>query len=105
MENLLPDTVHRPVDSLTEGGLLLSHRRGARCDSVACGVVCRGYRAGVIMGRNRVVVSNWHCRLTYAAWVAPAAALCALVTRGLQYSLTKVTSGSTAERTFVYRVA
>jgi len=30
MENLLPDTLHRPVDPLTEGGVLLSHRRGAR---------------------------------------------------------------------------
>ena len=56
------------------------------------------------MGENRAVMSNWHCRLTYAAWVAPAAALCALVTRGQQYSLAKVTSGSTAERTFVYRI-
>jgi hypothetical protein len=30
MENLLPDTLHRPVDPLAEGGLLMSHRRGAR---------------------------------------------------------------------------
>ena len=30
IENLLPDTLHRPVDSLTEGGLHLSHRQGAR---------------------------------------------------------------------------
>ena len=30
VENLSPDTLHRTVDSLTEGGLHLSHRRGAR---------------------------------------------------------------------------
>ena len=30
MENLLLDTLHRPVDHLTEGGLLVSHRRGTR---------------------------------------------------------------------------
>ena len=44
------------------------------------------------------------CRLTSVAWVAPAAALCASVTRGQQYSLAKVTSRSTVERSFVYRV-
>ena len=30
VENLSPDTLHHPVDSLIEGGLHLSHRRGAR---------------------------------------------------------------------------
>ena len=38
--------------------------------------------------------------LTHVAWVAPVAALCALVTRVQQYSLAKVTSSSAvAERT------
>ena len=36
--------------------------------------------------------------------MALAAALCALVTRGQQYSLAKVTSGSPAELTFAYRI-
>jgi len=50
-------------------------------------------------------VSNWRSRLTRMAWVAPAAALCVLITRGQQYNLAKVTSGSaTAERTYVYRI-
>jgi len=62
------------------------------------------YLVGVMILRRRAVVSGWRSRLTSVAWVAPAAALCALVTRGQQYSLAKVTSGSTAERTFVYRV-
>ena len=30
MEDLLPDTLHGPADSLTDGGLRLSYRRGAR---------------------------------------------------------------------------
>ena len=30
VENLFPDTLHRTVDSLTEGSFHLSHRRGAR---------------------------------------------------------------------------
>ena len=62
------------------------------------------YLVGVMKLRRRAVVSGWCSRLTSVAWVAPAAALCALVTRGQQYSLAKVTSGSTAERTFVDRV-
>ena len=62
------------------------------------------YLVGVMILRRRAVVSGWRSRLTSVAWVAPAAALCALVTRGQQYSLAKVTSGSTTERTFVYRV-
>ena len=50
-------------------------------------------------------MSNWRCRLTRMAWVAPAAALCALVTRDQQYSLAKVASGSAvAERTYVSRI-
>jgi len=50
-ENLFSDMPHCPVDSLTEGGgLYLSHRRGARWGNVAYGVVCRGYRVGIIMG-------------------------------------------------------
>ena len=53
---------------------------------------------------RRAVLSNWRCRLTRVVWVVPAAVLCALVTRDQQYSLAKVTSGSTAERTFVYRI-
>ena len=48
--DILSDTFPRPVDSLTEGGLYLSHRRGARWSNVACGVVCRGYRVGALMG-------------------------------------------------------
>ena len=44
-------------------------------------------------GRNRAVVSNWHCRLTYAAWAAPATALCALVTRDQQCNLANAASG------------
>ena len=44
-------------------------------------------------GRNRAVVSNWHCRLTYAAWAAPATSLCALVTRDQQCNLAKAASG------------
>ena len=47
VENLSPDTLHRTVDSLTEGGLHLSHRRGC----VGCGVDCWVYRAGVMMGK------------------------------------------------------
>ena len=62
------------------------------------------YLVGVMILRRRAVVSGWRSRLTSVAWVAPAAALCTLVTRGQQYSLAKVTSGSTAERTFVYRI-
>ena len=62
------------------------------------------YLVGVMILRRRAVVSGWRSRMTSVAWVAPAAALCALVTRGQQNSLAKVTSGSTAERTFVYRV-
>ena len=62
------------------------------------------YLVGVMILRRRAVVSGWRSRLTSVAWVAPAAALCALVTRGQQYNLAKVTSGSTAERTFVYRI-
>ena len=48
--DLFSDTLPRPVDSLTEGSLYLSHRRGARWSNVACGVVCRGYRVGALMG-------------------------------------------------------
>ena len=61
------------------------------------------YRVGVMILRRRAVVSGWRSRLTSVAWVAPVA-LCALVTCGQQYSLAKVTSGSSAERTFVYRI-
>ena len=50
VEDLFLDTLPRPVDSMTEGGLYLSHRRGARWSNVACGVVCRGYRVGLLMG-------------------------------------------------------
>jgi len=47
-------------------------------------------------------VSNWRSRLTRVVWVAPTAALCALV---YQYSLAKVTLGSAvAERTYVSRI-
>ena len=39
------------------------------------------------------------------AWVAPAAALCALVTRDKQYNLAKVASGyAVVERTYVSRI-
>jgi len=55
------------------------------------------------MLRRRAVVSGWRSRLTSVAWVAPVA-LCALVTCGQQYNLAKVTSGSSAERAFVYRI-
>ena len=61
------------------------------------------YLVGVMILRRRAVVSGWRSRLTSVAWVAPVA-LCALVTCGQQYSLAKVTSGSSAERTFVYRI-
>ena len=81
IENLLLDTLHRPVNSLTEGGLLLSHRRGARCGSVGCCVDCWVYCAGAMMLRRRAVVSNWRSRLMRMAWVVPAAVLCTLVTR------------------------
>ena len=50
-------------------------------------------------------MSNWHSRLTYAAWAAPATALCALVIRDQQCNLAKAASGSTvAERTSTYRI-
>src|SRR6185312_10104384 len=50
-------------------------------------------------------MSNWRSRLTCVAWAAPAAALCALVTRDQQCSLAKVASGSAvAERTYVSRI-
>ena len=50
-------------------------------------------------------MSNWRSRLTYVAWAAQAAALCALVTRNQQCSLAKVASGSAvAERTYVSRI-
>ena len=45
-------------------------------------------------GRNRAVMSNWHSRLTYAAWAAPATALCALVSRDQQCNLAKTASCS-----------
>ena len=35
---------------LTKGSLYLSHQLGARWGTVACGVVCRGYHVGVIIG-------------------------------------------------------
>ena len=41
---------------------------------------------------RRAVASNWRCRLTRVAWVAPAVVLRALVTRDQQYSLAKVSS-------------
>ena len=44
--NMLPC----PADSLTKGGLLLSCQQSARWGNVACGVTCRGYYVGVIMG-------------------------------------------------------
>ena len=50
-------------------------------------------------------MSNWRSRLTCVAWAAPAAALCALVTRDQQCSLAKVASGSAvAERTYVSHI-
>ena len=50
-------------------------------------------------------MSNWRSRLTCVAWAAPAAALCALVTRDQQCSLAKVVSGyAVAERTYVSRI-
>ena len=71
-----------------------------------CRLRCRlwVYLVGVIIIRRRAVVSGWRSRLMSVAWVAPAAVLCASVTRGQQYSLAKVTPGSTVERTFVYRI-
>ena len=35
---------------LTKGSLYLFHQLGARWGNVACGVVCRGYHVGVIIG-------------------------------------------------------
>ena len=56
-------------------------------------------------GQSRAVVSNWCSRLTRNAWAAPAATLCALVTRDQQYSLAKVASdAAVAERTYVSRI-
>src|SRR6185295_14350035 len=94
VENLFPDTLHRPVDSLTEGGssLVPSARRPLR--------QCRLRRRLLGLprrrhdGQSRAVVSNWRSRLTRVAWAAPAAALCALVPHDQQYSLAKVSSGS-----------
>ena len=48
--NLFFDMLPRPVAPLTQGGLLLSRQLGARWSNVACGVACRGYYVGVIMG-------------------------------------------------------
>ena len=56
------------------------------------------------MLHRRAVVSGWRSRLTSVAWVALAAVLCVLVTRGQQYSLAKVTSNSTVEHTFAYHI-
>ena len=78
MENLLPDTLHRPVDSLTEG--VFSFPIG-EAPVVGCGVDCWVYRVAVMILRRRVVVSNWRSGLTHVARVAPAAILCALLTR------------------------
>ena len=50
--DLFSDTLPRPVDSLTEGGLYLSHRRGARWSNVACGVDCWVYRVAVMILRR-----------------------------------------------------
>ena len=61
------------------------------------------YRVGVMILRRRAVVSGWRSGLTSVVLVAPAA-LCALVTCGQQYILAKVTSGSSAEHAFVYRI-
>ena len=103
IENLFPDTLPRPVDSLTEGAFIcpIGEAPVGQCSlrRSLSRLPCRRHN-----GRNRVVVSNWHRRLSYKAWAAPATALCALVARGQQYSLAKVTSGSTAERIFVYRI-
>ena len=100
IENLLLDTLLRPRLS-DRGGLVPSARRPLR----QCRLRRRlwVYRVGVMILRRRAVVSGWRSRLTSVAWVAPVA-LCALVTCGQQYSLAKVTSGSSAERTFVYRI-
>ena len=105
MENLLPDTLHRPVDSLTEGGSspVPSARRPLR----KCRLRCRllGLLRRCHDGQSRAVVSNWRSRLTCMAWAAPAAVLCDLVTRDQQCSLAKVTSASAvAERTYVPRI-
>ena len=105
VENLSPDTLHRPVVSLTERGssLVPSARRPlgqCRLRRRLLGLWRRHYD-----GQSRVVVSNWRSRLTRVAWAAPMAALCALVTRDQQYSLAKVASGSAvAERTYVPRI-
>ena len=48
--NLFSDMLPRPAAPLTQGGLLLSRQLGARWSIVACGVACRGYYVGVIMG-------------------------------------------------------
>ena len=40
----------RTAAPLTQGGLLLSRQLGARWSNVACGVACRGYYVGAIMG-------------------------------------------------------
>ena len=47
-------------------------------------------------------MSNWCSRLTRVAWVAPTAALCALVTRDQQYSLAKVTLGSAQQSVLTF---
>ena len=105
MENLLPDTLHRPVDSLTEGGSspVPSAWRPLR--------QCRLRRRLLGLPRRRYDTPSpscrvyWRSRLISVAWMAPAAELYTLVTCGQQYSLAKVTSGSaTAERTYVYRI-
>ena len=66
-ENLFPDMLHCTVDSLIEGSLHLSHRRGARWGSVGCGVDCWVYRVGLMILRCRAVMSNWRSRLTRVA--------------------------------------
>ena len=64
MENLLPDTLHRHVDSLTEG--VFSFPIG-EAPVVGCGVDCWVYRVAVMIPRRRVVVSNWRSGLTRVA--------------------------------------
>ena len=82
-----------PVDSLTEGVFIcpIGEAPVGQCSlrRSLSRLPCRRHN-----GRNRAVVSNWHCRLTYAAWAAPETALCALVIRDQQCNLAKAALGS-----------
>jgi len=87
------DTFHRPVDYLDrrESLFVPSARRPLGQCSMRRSLSrlpCRRHN-----GRSRAVVPNWHSRLTYATWAAPATALCALVTRNQQCNLANAASG------------